>query len=296
MKKIVVKKDTKIVFKFDGFRDMSQYVKDKHDPEGSSQTGSTSWCGGTTGVNQACEMMVNGYDDTLPRIVSIRDAVRQRVGQLDTSAFSMDMNVVGRRMDIGSYMSGSPMCYMDFYEDTTKRATKFVRILVDTSFSSMVSADDIKTRGSAIVALCDTLNLCGYTTEVWAVSTNGGRGSRHSELAVMVPVQRVGEPWDVRSAMFPLAHPSFLRRLVFGVMESMTPTERDTFGVGGGYGTVMECRKGSLADDHCGGADLICTTHEGSIRDMVKDPIKWVLTQCKNLGVITSEELVNQEA
>lgn len=296
MEKIIVKPDTHIVYKFDGYRDMAEHVKAKHDPEGASVKSETKWCGGMRSVSHACDTMVSGYDDNLPKITAIRDKVRERVGSIDTSVWAMESNVVGRRVDVGAYMAGSPLCFYDFVEDTERRATKFVRILVDTTFSALVPADQIATRGAAIVALCDTLNLCGYTTEVWAVSTNGGSFRSmggEKELAILLPVQRVGEPWDVRSAMFPLAHGGFLRRLVFGVMESMSRAERDMFGVasGWGYGSVIQCRKGSLADLHCGGADLICTTYEGDISAIVRDPVEWVLTQCKNVGVITDEQM-----
>lgn len=294
MEKIVVKKDRQIVYKFDGYNDMAEHVYAKHKRDGASVTSDTAWCGGIKTVRQAGQTMVSGYDDVLPKITAIRDAVRQRVGAIDTTVFRADNNVYGARLDMGSYLADSPTCFLDFYEDPDRRATRFVRILVDTTFSASVSAEDIKTRGAAVVALCDTLNLCGYTTEVWAVSTNGGgyrsRSQGPTELAVMLPVQRVGEPWDIRSAMFPLAHPAFLRRMVFGVMESMTEPERANFNVGHGYGTVIECRKGSLADQHCGGADIICTTNEGDIKHMTKDPVAWVLTQCRNLGVIGADE------
>lgn len=296
MEKIVVKLGHKIVYKFDGYNDMAKHVKEHHDRAGGSVTSETKWCGGIKSVSHGCDTMVHGYDDVLPKIERIRDKVRERMGNVDTSVYTIDHNVVGRRVDIGAQLAGSPLCFIDFYEDTDRRATKFVRVLVDTTFSAMVSAEHIAIRGAAVVALCDTLNLCGYTTEVWAVSTNGGSWSRSrepKELAVMLPVQRVGEPWDIRSAMFPLAHGGFLRRLVFGVMESMTKGERENFGVssGGGYGTVIECRKGSLADLHCGGADIICTTNEGDIRNIVADPVEWVLSQCKNLGVLTDERI-----
>lgn len=297
MEKIVVKKDKKIVFKFDGYNDMAQYVNSKHKRDGSSATSSAEWCGGTQTVRQATGMMVSGSDGTIATISSIRDKVRERIGSIDTSVYKFENNVYGTRLDMGSYLADSPTCFLDAYEEPDKRATKFVRILVDTTFSAMVSAKDIFTRGAAVVALCDTLNLCGYTTEVWAVSTNGGSqrfdGAKDKELAVMIPVQRVGEPWDIRSAMFPLSNPGFLRRLVFGVMESMTKPERDAFGVGRGYGTVIQCRKGSLADAHCGGADIICTTSEGDINDIVRDPVAWVLKQCKNIGVISESEMAS---
>ena len=294
MEKITAGKN-KIVYKFTGFRDLADHATKVRKTDLASSRKREGWHKDfytTNNFGSATNLMVDGWDGPLQQIDTIRDGVRQRIGTIDTATFRFDHAYTGGYLDVDSYLAGDPACMLQAYEDTTKRSQKFVRILVDTTYSASVQARDIQVRGAAIVALCDTLNLCGYTTEVWAVSTNGGswRSSGDKELAVMLPVQRVGEPWDVRSAMYPLAHPSFLRRTVFGVMESMTQSERDAFGVGSGYGTVIQCRKGSLADVHCGGADIICSTHEGEIRDMVKNPVAWVLTQCRNLGVIGVDE------
>ena len=296
MEKITIKKNSKIVYKADGYRDLADHATKHRDPKGSSskpKSGYNADFYATKSFGDASHLMVDGWDGPLAKITQIREAVRQRIGSVDAQVFRFDNNYVGGYLDVDTYLSGDPACMLQAYEHPDKRKTKFVRILVDTTFSAIVDAKDIQTRGAAIVALCDTLNLCGYTTEVWAVSCNGGEYSRKggSELAVMIPVQGVGEPWDVRSAFFPLAHGDFLRRIVFGVMEGMTASEREAFGVGAGYGTVTKCTKGSLADVHCGGADVICESQVGSIDAIVKDPIKWVLNQCKNLGVLTDSEV-----
>jgi hypothetical protein len=293
MKKHVIKKDSQIVYKFDGFRDLADHATKHRDRDGASSRGGRDNFYTTRSITEATALLVDGWDGPQAEVERIRDTVRQRFGNIDTAVWKFENGYAGQYLDVDTYLSGDPACFLNAHEDTEKRPQKFVRILVDTTYSANVPPKDIQIRGGAIIALADALNLCGYTTEVWAVSTNGGsfygRGKGH-ELAVLVPVQGVGEPWDVRSASFPLANGDFLRRLVFAVMESMTESERSTFGVGAGYGSVVECRKGSLADLHCGGADIICTVHEGAIKDITKDPIKWVLTQCKNLGVISEEE------
>jgi len=295
MEKITAGKN-KIVYKFTGFRDLADHATKVRKTDLASSRKREGWCKDfytTNNFGSATNLMVDGWDGPLQQIDTIRDGVRQRIGTIDTATFRFDHAYTGGYLDVDSYLAGDPACMLQAYEDTTKRSQKFVRILVDTTYSASVQARDIQVRGAAIVALCDTLNLCGYTTEVWAVSCNGGEYSRKggSELAVMIPVQGVGEPWDVRSAFFPLAHGDFLRRIVFGVMEGMTASEREAFGVGAGYGTVTKCTKGSLADVHCGGADVICESQVGSIDAIVKDPIKWVLNQCKNLGVLTDSEV-----
>lgn len=294
MEKIIVKPNEKIVYKFTGFRDLADHATKKRKIDEASsrkREGYYKEFYATKDFGSATNLMVDGWDGPLQEIDRIRDGVRQRVGSIDTQTWKFDHAYTGSYLDVDTYLSGDPACMLRAYEDTTKRADKFVRVLVDCTYSASVPAKHIQMRGAAIVALCDTLNLCGYTTEVWAVSCNAGNGSRN-ELAVMIPVQGVGEPWDVRSAFFPLAHGDFLRRIVFGVMEGMTEKERNAFGVPYGYGQVMQCKKGSLADLHCGGADVICESQIGSIDSIVKNPIKWVLSQCKNLGILNDEEIV----
>lgn len=288
MFRIDIKKS--VVLRADGFTDMADY-SDKHRDRSLSSTTGTGEFTGTKTFDQAKKLMVSGWSQPLETIESIRDRVRERVGFIDGAQFQFDHATYGTRLDVSSYAVGSPLALMTAYEEPERRKTRFVRILVDTSVSWMVDKKDIQTRGAAIVALCDALNTLGYSTEVWATSSIASEMSKDSDKFVaLVPVQGVGEPWDVRSAMFPLAHASFLRRIVFGLMESLSTEERERFRVGNAYGFPSASSKGSLADVHCGGADVICSSEPGEIRHVVADPVKWVLSQCKNLGVISQEE------
>lgn len=290
MFRIDVKETKSIVLRADGFSDMANYSAEHRDPSLSSGTGDQEFTGTRT-FAEARDLMVSGWSEPLDRIESIRDQVRQRVGFIDGNQFQFDHAPYGTRLDVSAYSVGSPLALLQAYEEPERRKTRFVRILVDTSVSWMVDKKDIQIRGAAIVALCDALNTLGYSTEVWATSSIGADMSPTSaKFVALVPVQGVGEPWDVRSAMFPLAHASFLRRIVFGMMESLSPTERKRFGVPGSYGFPSKSTKGSLSDIHCGGADVICPSEPGEIKKVVKDPVRWVLDQCKNLGVISSEE------
>jgi hypothetical protein len=290
MLRIQVKPATSVVFRADGFSDMAEYANAGRDRNLSSSKGDDGWSG-TSSFDQAKGLMVSGWSEPLDRIESIRDQVRQRVGLIDGNQFQFDHAPYGTRLDVSAYSIGSPLALLQAYEQPDRRKTRFVRLLVDTSVSWSVSKEDIQIRGAAIVALCDALNTLGYSTEVWATSSIASEMRKDApKFVALVPVQGVGEPWDVRSAMFPLAHASFLRRIVFGMMESLDEAGRKRFGVGSGYGYPSPSSKGSLADVHCGGADIICQSEPGSIRTIVSNPVRWVLEQCKNLGVISSEE------
>ena len=297
MELIEIKKNKRMVFRAEGFGDLADYATKSARPDESSSKKSS---GGdrfytATTFGKSVDLMVDGWDTHTDTITAIRDAVRQRVGSLDTAVFSFENNLVGQYLDMDAYMQGDPMCMLSALEDTTKRPTKFVRILVDTAFSAGVNAKDIATRGGAILALCDLLNLMGYSTEVWVASgissSYGEFGDAGGQMVVLMPVQLAGQPWDTRSASYPLACGDFLRRMTFGIMEGMSSVARNTFGVGTGYGFPMASTKGGLADEHCGGADVICQTNVGDIQKILRDPVAWVLAQCQNLGVLSDEEV-----
>lgn len=289
MDKIVVKDNQQIVVRFDGFSDLGDHIRGKSGGDSDNKFSKT-FHRSTKNLNEAVDQTVNGWDEAFDRIDSIRENVRQRLGHIDTRVLRFENAIDGQYLDVDSYLAGEPYCTLQVYDESARRAQKFVRVLVDVAYSARVRPEDIETRGGAVVALCDALNVCGYTTEVWAVANI--RGDNNAELAVLVPVQLQNTPWDVRSASFPLANGDHLRRNVFAVMENLSGAERRTFGVGYTYGYPKASTKGSLSDTYCGGADVICSNDIGAIDAIVKDPIKWVLSQCQNLGVISQDELV----
>jgi len=298
MEKFKLNAGKQLVFRAEGFGDLADFAKESAVPTESSSTKKDKYSDfhSTKDMNDAVNLLVEGWDAHMEDIEDVRNQVRQRIGSLDTATFSYENGLVGQFLDVDAYMQGDPYCMLNAVEDTTKRAIKFVRILVDVSFSAMVSSKDIATRGGAIVALCDVLNLMGYSTEVWvntSICSEYQRTSSSSDMTVLVPVQRAGQPWDVRSASFPLACGDLLRRLTFGIMEGLTSSQRDTFGVGSGYGYPGASSKGSLADEHCGGADIICQTKIGDMREVVADPVGWVLKQCSNLGILSDAEMAS---
>lgn len=241
------------------------------------------------GFLEACAAFVQGVDGPRDVIESLRESVRRRVGSMDLAAFRFENAIVGNYLDLDSFLGGEVDCMMTALEDLERRRDRFVRIIVDNSFSSGVKVHEIRTRGAAIVALCDVLNLAGYSTEVWVASASRSRRTDRT-MALLVPVQRLGDPWDIRSAAFPLCSGDFSRRLKFAVTEGLEPEWSRDF-LSNGYGVPMPTTKGSTVDLEVGGADVIVQTGVGSIAEIVRDPFAWIMRQCHNLGVITDEEM-----
>jgi hypothetical protein len=272
-----------IVFRFDGFSDLARSANERRDKDGSSsKTYDKEWYA-SDNFDHASSLLVDGWDGPTREIMRITDSVRETIGEVVKPLIQFAMNVYAPRVDIGMWATGDPNCFIECYEEDGLRPERFVRLLIDSTFSAMVSPKDIITRGAAVIALCDALNLCGYSTEVFTVcAVSSGKDKCFS----IIPVQTAGQPWDVRSAIMPLAHPSFLRRMHFGIIEGGGEQVTRKFGSGNGYGTPCGVSKGDRADELVGGADIILSGQKGSISDIVSDPSAWVVAQLKKCGAL----------
>lgn len=240
---------------------------------------------------EAARAFEAGWDEAPVDVVEeVTSEVRERFGMLTGNTWGYDWNVCGDTPDVDAYLSGDPYNMIEYVEHPTPRRDRIVRVLVNVTFSAMVPEEDIRKRGAVIIGMCDALNMLGFIPEVWVASSAGGHGANAD---VLVRVKGADEPWDIKSAAWPLANPDFLRRLVFAIMEAHDSAEvRDKFGVGSGYGQVREIRKDSVIDAAIGGADVIMDSHSGQIKDMINDPIAWVLSQLRNVGAISDDEVV----
>lgn len=272
-----------IVFRFDGFSDLAKSANERRNKDGSSsKTHDLVWYG-SDNFEHAQSLLVDGWDGPTREIMRITDTVRETIGEVVKPLIQFAMNVYAPRVDIGMWATGDPNCFIECYEEDGLRPERFVRLLIDSTFSAMVSPKDIITRGAAVIALCDALNLCGYSTEVFTVcAVSSGKDKCFS----IIPVQTAGQPWDVRSAIMPLAHPSFLRRMHFGIIEGGGEQVTRKFGSGNGYGTPCGVSKGDRADELVGGADIILSGQKGSISDIIRDPSAWVVSQLKSCGAL----------
>jgi hypothetical protein len=70
-------------------------------------------------------------------------------------------------------------------------------------------------RGVAVLAVVDAMEKQGRSCEVVAVESINSYGAKRGQWEIEVPIKRAGESADLDRMAFVLAHPSFLRRLIF---------------------------------------------------------------------------------
>jgi hypothetical protein len=119
-----------------------------------------------------------------------------------------------------------------------------VRIAVNMSANCHVDAQDIVNRGVAIVSLIDRIQLSGRRVELIAIK-HGNDFMSSDKFVWSVTVKRPEEPIDMDRVGLCFATPIMLRRFFFRVLEFMTPSVVDSYGVSTHF--ADECRDCDLA-------------------------------------------------
>jgi hypothetical protein len=239
----------------------------------SRSVGDRSWAG-TSSFDEAMALARKGWPEGLKDIQKVSEAIWNVVGQ-EIQKVETLFDVCGAFADVDRYLTGEPEDMVQFVEEQTFGRGKVVKLFVNNAASCGVSAKTMFCRGAAVVALIDALEKLGYSCEVsTADALAGGWRGDNQLLQYEVELRGAGQVLDMDRMAFALAHPSWLRRMVFSAMEQEDATIRSTFKIGGGYGHPSESR-GLTSDEH--GIDvpsLRYGTHHWQSQDAA---IKWVL-------------------
>ena len=148
------------------------------------------------------------------------------------------LDVSGSYVDIGEYVNGSPECMVNFQED--KRATRFMHIVVSASYSGYFPIESAINRGVAIAAIIDILESRNIRREVDLIMCAGAPNG--DKAFISLPIKQAHHPLNLDTLAFGIAHPAYLRRLIFAVMEGQSAKFRSDFSVApfGGYGRPIQ--------------------------------------------------------
>jgi hypothetical protein len=216
-----------------------------------------------------------GWPEGTRRVQDIRERIE---GKLLTRITRQEMehNVTGCTVDVGRYCDGIPDNMLEFTEEQGI-GTRIIKIAFNAGYSGSTSEDQINTWGAAIVALVDAFEYAGTRVELDAIVDINGNGA--SNMRHTINVKRATDALDIDRVSFVAAHPSFLRRITFGVMEGESPEARSAFNINNGYGYCHECP----AID---GVDVLIQDpgHNGQLRE-INRAIAWIEKTLKENGV-----------
>jgi hypothetical protein len=272
---------------WDSFGEFMDYVESNPNPKSSDTGTRDEWAGGTKNLQEAVDMGRVGYRAVRPEVDRmVGDLVDRISGRLD-NRYEYRHNVCGSDVDMGRYVEGVPECMTEWVSEPAEAMGRVVKVVINQAASAYVTAEQIRARGAAVVALVDTIHKLGVGLEVWfevGISDSGvDKGNRYG---FAVKIHSSEDPMDIDSIMFALAHPSMFRRGVFSAMEmSEKAKQMGATGAGGGYGWPCNLVSPTLRGDY----DVVVEKLQRGTEKadaLLADPVAWVLDTVEGLGIL----------
>lgn len=145
-------------------------------------------------------------------------------------------DVTGAYYDMASVCTGRPDCWLAPMPDPAGSELGLIRLVVDLGASAGVDAAVIIERTRAVMACALTLEYTSAAVEVILANTSWDSDNDAASYCQTIQVNNAGEPIDTRR-LIAAAHPSFLRRVIFRLIE-LTPVEATAKRYSSGYGHV----------------------------------------------------------
>lgn len=181
-----------------------------------SESSDTSFAG-TRSLKEAIDLCRGGYHEQYTQFLDMQQELR---GYLPTVAFRRGMvsDVYGFMPNVGAYLQGSPK---SMYRLTPQAEKKFIKVYFNCVYPGFTNPNEIRNRGVLTLVLIELLEQLGYSVDLIFFSYIMAR--RYGQaLFTTVKLKHTGENIDPMSCYFPMAHPSYLRRILFRLIE-VTP-------------------------------------------------------------------------
>jgi hypothetical protein len=270
----------KVIDKFNSFSELLSYANTSPHLDHHSNTGSSSFCGGTNNLAEAVKLATEGWHDERDALDRMLRVMQDQIGERFQTVKRSYNSVHGSRVDMGRFLGGRPDHMVAYRKVATTSQGKICRLILDYGANGSTSADDMLKRGVTITALVDLLATMGISIELWGETTvKVGSDQTHTTLVQMHDPR---EPLDIDSLMYAIAHPAMLRRLTFSVREKWSGKGGASKMSSHGHGTSIPI---TFAEElQC---DVVLNRIEhGGNNDIIKKPVEWIMQTIKGLGLL----------
>lgn len=277
--------DGDLLWQFDSIGDMVRYSTERRDRDAAScKTGEKAReFSGTNSFTTAANLALHGWDGAREPMDAVLGPVRERIKDLTELAPVRLWDVIGSEPDIDRYWLGEDEHMIDHVFIEQPRTSNVFTLLVNGTYSHFVDTDKVLRRGAVIVGLIEAMAQFGAELEVWV--ENSVRSVSWRRASILTRVHAAGSLLDMDALAFTIGHPSWLRRLAFGVFESASSTNRWQFGFGhggkGGYGYPIGCQ-------HVNYVDASIMLSLDNTMQMDSDPVGWIMSHLEMFGLISA--------
>jgi len=240
----------------------------------------------TKDVDDAHHLAVDGWHGIRAEVDAHLTPLRERLGEVLSVERVRTYDMIGSEPDIDRYLDGEMECmWNDIYVEEPHNGKVFT-MMVDSTITWRNSAADVLKRGAVLCALVEAFTMLGYQLELYGEWTM--KGSNHDKYAtILTRLNNAGEPLDIDSVMFAIGNPDWYRRIAFAFGEGHEEL-RKNFGFcdKGYYGLLMN---GCHMYDRVGASSIVSIDNN---QPMVDDPVRWILDQLEEQGVIDGDDYI----
>jgi hypothetical protein len=269
---------------FDDITDLSSYLKrprkpgrcDESEDEGDGFSG-------TNTFEEAFDLLKYGDEELLKQVKKEQEKVNieKLIGNAKKRQTYFN-NRTGIVPNVPNYLLNIPNNMIDIHKN--KISHKIINIYLDISVSGGNDKKEIIRIGTKYLSVIEILESLGYRCNLYAgVSSNDNWDDDNQSQHLYVRIKTDREPLNIKKICFPIAHPSFLRRIYFRwaeVNDSVKDITHHGYGGVKNAQEVKEMLKNEMKDDF-----IVLGYGDGTRTLSVKDIINNLKKEGININV-----------
>lgn len=209
------------IFTFNSVQEVCKYIKQTpncdDDPRSNITSSERTEFTGTNSLEEALSLLQEGDGKLLEKILSSTNAPKLNAQRQRTSGLEIYRSAQGFIPNMGAVMAGHPV-NMYNCRRTFNKSTKVLNIFYDISIPFTTSTNEIIKASTKIFNYIYAKEAEGFRINLY-VGCIARFVLGKKTIMWSVKLKSSDEHFDPLRTAFPLCHPSFLRRIIFALME-----------------------------------------------------------------------------
>lgn len=183
---------------------------------------------GTHSLDEAYALMEGGWEPGYKDLIDEMCTVKLHSDEENPERFKVLRKPYGASPNVPRHIMGHPDSM--FHPKHNAAPARVISVYVNASANCSISPETLMTKGASVLKYIEHLERKGYRTNIYASES---ATEDNEAIVIAVKIKDSRENLNLKRVAFPLAHPSFLRRIIFRVDETC-PVKKS--GWDSGYG------------------------------------------------------------
>jgi hypothetical protein len=227
--------------------------------------------------SQVKRLADEGWVEGASRARKFSASVTEALGAL-IERIEVNYDVVGHNIDVARFLENEPECWQRFdVEKMQQPARRFIRVVINGSYSGDIDPEVVEQRGAVTVALVELLEYAGNSVEITMARCMTPREAPRDVYLSTTVLKRFDETADMPKIAFALSHPDVLDMYHF----SETSTNVNGEYMAGLPMNVPDEFRGDICIDRMRSSESQWST--------TRSAVTWVKRKLEEFGVVMHE-------